>query len=212
VLNQKLTGFVHCYKGIAVNAGLMYLPDFFRGNIDVFNRDYEPQQGFFFKDADMSDPIPEDYGPNNIVSIGANMYVLWSRRDPAVPLHSYEGVGHGYISVFEPNGRFISRFASRGVLNDPWAMIPAPMECGFPPGSFLVGNHGDGRIHVFDSHGNLIGPMIGQSGLPVQIEGLRGLAPNYCNINRIYFTAAPNPLTDGVVGVLTPDQNIPAPC
>merc|ERR1712100_384949 len=206
VINQLLTGVIHGYKGMAIHGNMMYLADFARGRIDVFDRNYEPQEGFLFVDDDVADPIPPDYRPNNIVAIGPYLYVLWSRRDERVPLHTYEGVGHGYISVFTPDGRPYGRFASRGVLNDPWAMIPAPLECGFPPGSFLVGNHGDGRIHVYDRGGNLIGPLLNQSGQPMVIEGLRGLAPHYSNYNRIFFTASPNGMQDGLLGVLRVDQ------
>ncbi len=64
-----------------------------------------------------------------------------------------------------------------------------------PPGSILVGNHGDGRINVFDCSGRFIGPLLNQSGLPLIIDGLRGLAPHYTNFNQIYFTASSNDLT-----------------
>lgn len=209
VLNQNKTGLVHVYKGLALHGGLLYLADFFRGNIDVFDRDYVGQEGFLFQDTDMSNPIPTDYGPSNIVAIGQYLYVLYSRRDPEAPVSAFEGVGYGYISRFNPDGSFAGRFASNGVLNDPWAMIPAPPECGYPPGSFLVGNHGDGRINVFAENGAYIRPMAAQNGQPIVIEGLRGLAGHYCNYSRVFFTAGNNTSTDGVIGVLTKDQLMP---
>jgi hypothetical protein len=87
-------------------------------------------------------------------------------------------------------------------------MIPAPCECGFPPGSFLVGNNGDGRINIFDCNGRYVGPLLNQSGLPVVIEGLWGLAPHYTDFSEIFFTSAIDEDLDGLLGSLTRDQTI----
>lgn len=208
VLNQQLTGLVSVYKGLAIANGILYLADFFQSQIDVFDSDYNRISGFAFIDGDMSDPIPLDYGPNNIVHIGGFLYVLWARKSTTILVHDLDGVGHGFISVFTLNGAFVRRFTSRGVLNSPWAMIPAPMECGIPPGAFLVGNNGDGRINIFDCNGNFVGPLVGMSGLPVHIEGLWGLAPYYVDFSEIFFASAPDENVDGLVGSLVKDQTI----
>jgi uncharacterized protein (TIGR03118 family) len=136
------------------------------------------------------------------------MYVLWARKDPNVTIHDLDGPGHGFISVFNLDGSFVRRFTSRGVLNSPWAMIPAPCECGFPPGSFLVGNNGDGRINVFDCNGRYVGPMLNMAGIPIKIEGLWGLAPHYTDFSEIFFASAPDENTDGLVGSIVRDQVI----
>lgn len=208
VLNQWLTGEIAVYKGVAVTNGVIYLADFFQGHIDVFDSAYNRLLNYTFVDGDTTDPIPLDYGPNNIVYIKPYLYVLWARRDPNVILNDTDGPGHGYISVFNLDGSFVKRFTSRGVLNSPWAMIPAPPECGFPPGSFLVGNNGDGRINVFDCNGRYVGPMLNQSGIPIFINGLWGLAPYYnCN-SEIFFTSSSNRDLIGLVGSITKDQVI----
>ncbi len=208
VLNQQLTGEVAVYKGLAIANNTLYLADFFQGHIDVFDSSYNRINGFHFVDGDTIDPIPLDYAPNNIVNIGCFLFVLYARRDPNVTVHDLDGPGHGYISVFNLEGGFIRRFTSRGVLNSPWAMIPAPCECGFPPGSFLVGNNGDGRINAFDCNGRYIGPLLNQAGLPIVIEGLWGLAPHYTDFNEIYFASAPDENVDGLVGSIVKDQII----
>lgn len=136
------------------------------------------------------------------------MYVLYARKDPNVTVNDLDGPGHGFISVFNLDGSWVKRFTSRGVLNSPWAMIPAPAECGFPPGSFLVGNNGDGRINVFDCAGRYVGPMLSQKGLPLHIEGLWGLAPRYIDFTEIFFSAATDEQIDGLVGSITKDQVI----
>ena len=208
VLNQQLTGEVAVYKGLAIANNTLYLADFFQGHIDVFDSNYNRLLGFHFQDGDSADPIPLDYTPNNIVHIGCYLYIIYARRDPNVTVHDLDGPGHGFISVFNLDGTFVRRFTSRGVLNSPWAMIPAPCECGFPPGSFLVGNNGDGRINIFDCAGRYVGPLLNQAGLPIIIPGLWGLAPHYTTHSEIYFAASPDEDVDGVVGNVQRDQII----
>lgn len=208
VLNQQLTGEVAVYRGIAIANGVMYLADFFQGHIDVFDSSYNRLLGYHFIDGDTSDPIPLDYGPSNIVHIGCYIYILYNRRDPNIPIDAIDGPGHGFVSVFTLDGAFVKRFTSRGVLNSPWAMIPAPCECGIPPGSFLIGNNGDGRINVFDCNGRYVGPLLNSAGLPIVIEGLWGLAPHYTDFSEIYFTSAPDENLDGLVGSFVKDQVI----
>lgn len=208
VLNNQLTGEVAVYTGLAVANGTLYLADFFNGHIDTFDSNYGRLLGYYFIDGDTSDPIPLNYGPFNIVQIGCYLYVLYARRDDINTLHDLDGPGHGFISVFNLDGSFVRRFTSRGVLNSPWAMIPAPCEVGFPPGSFLVGNNGDGRINIFDCNGRYVGPVLAQTGLPIMLPGLWGLAPYYTDSSEIFFASAPDENQDGIVGSLTRDSVI----
>ena len=208
ILNMQLTGIVYVFRGIALANNTLYIANFFQGIIDVFDSSYERLLGFHFVDGDTIDPLPLDYGPNNIVYIGCFLYVLYARKNPNINVDDLEGPGHGFISVFNLDGSFVKRFTSRGVLNAPWAMIPAPCECGFPPGSFLVGNNGDGRINIFDCAGRYVGPLLNQAGLPITIEGLWGLAPHYTDFNEIFFSSAPVELTDGFIGNIIKDQVI----
>jgi uncharacterized protein (TIGR03118 family) len=208
VLNQKLTGEISIYRGLAIANGILYLANFFQGHIDVFDSAFNRLLGFHFIDGDTLDPIPLDYGPNNIVHIGCFLYVLWAKKNPSAAIHTLHGAGFGFISVFNLDGSFVRRFTSRGVLNSPWGMIPAPCEYGFPPGSFLVGNKGDGRINVFDCNGRYVGPLLNQSGLPVVIEGIIALCPHYTDFSEIFFTAALDENIDGLVGSMVVDANI----
>lgn len=207
-INQTLGGDVVAYKGIALACNFIYAADFYNGKIDVFDSNYNLQTAFPFVDGDTSDPIPPDYGPNNIAHIGCYLYVAYARRAPDVPVHDFDGPGHGFISVFNLDGTFVRRFHSRGVLNSPWAMIPAPCECGFPKDGILVGNNGDGTINIFDCTGDFVGKILSPAGVPVVIEGLWGLTTYYkCN-NEIFFASSPqgNESTDGLIGSLVVDQ------
>lgn len=208
VYNHQLTAEVAKYKGVAIAHGLLYLPDFFHRRVLVFDSNFNRLPLFQFVDGDSSDPIPLDFGPVNIVHIGKFLYLVWAQRDPVVTIHNINGPGLGYISVFNLDGSFVKRFTSRGHLNNPWAIIPAPCEVGFPPGSFLVSNHGDGRTLVFDDCGKYVGPLLNQNGLPMVIVGLRGLAPYYTSFNEIFFTAAYQENVEGLVGSFVRDQVI----
>lgn len=208
IQNQQLVGEVSKYKGLAIVNGILYLADFFGKQIDVYDSFYNRLSNYHFIDTDISDPIPSDYGPNNIVNIGPFLYIVWARQDPSNPLHAIDGPGNGYISVFNLDGSFVRRFTSKGVLNSPWAMIPAPCECGFPPGSFLVGNNGDGRINVFDCNGRYVGPVLSSAGLPIILYGLRSLVPHYTDFNEIFFTMSVDADADGQLGSLVRDQII----
>lgn len=208
VINQTLGGDVVVYKGIAIAGNYIYCADFFNNKIDVFDGNYDLQTAFPFIDGDTSNPIPPDYGPNNIAHIGCYMYVAYTKHVPDIPVHDFDGPGHGYISVFNLDGTFVRRFHSKGVLNSPWAMIPAPCECGFPKDGILIGNNGDGVINIFDCTGEFVGRILGPAGIPVIIEGLWGLATYYkCN-NEIFFASAPggNEDNEGLVGSLVVDQ------
>ncbi|MEM3062365.1 MAG: TIGR03118 family protein [Nitrososphaerota archaeon] len=213
VVNEQLKGNISTYKGIAVVNDTLYLANFSKRSIDVFDSNYVLQTNYPFVDGDTSEPIPQDFSPYNIVNIGRFLYVLWARKDPKHLLHDISGPGLGYISVFNLDGSFVKRFASKGVLNSPWAMIPAPCECGIPPDSFLVGNHGDGRINIFDCNGRFVGPLLNQNGLPIAIDGLHGLAPYYTSCSRgerffseIFFTSSISDEYDGLLGSLVVDS------
>lgn len=215
VYTNKETGQVAEYTGLVIANGILYLADFYQRHIDVYGSDFARILGFRFVDDFAADPIPLSYSPHNIVYIAPYLYILYAQRQAGAVVHHVIGPGTGYISVFNLDGSFVRRFYSRGVLNAPWSMIPAPCEVGIPPGSFLVGNIGDGRINIFDYEGNHIGPLIAQSGIPLTIPGLQGLAANYTNVNEVFFTSSEDIDTLGLLGsivrdkIITADQPVP---
>ena len=208
VINQDLGGEVVIYKGCVIAGCFLYCADFYNRKIDVFDENYNLQSAFPFVDNDITDPIPLDYGPNNIAHIGCYLYVSYAKQVPDIPFESMMGSGNGYISVFNLDGTFVRRFHSKGVLNDPWAMIPAPCECGLPKDGVIVGNHGDGTINIFNCAGEFCGKMLGPAGIPICIEGLWGLATYYkCN-NEIFFCSSPDfeNNNEGLLGSIIVDQ------
>jgi uncharacterized protein (TIGR03118 family) len=210
VINNKTAGEIAEYTGIAIANGVMYLADFFNGHIDVFDSNYNRIgiQGRNFIDNFGTDPIPASYGPHNVAYIAPYIYIMYAEREPGNVVHHIAGPGKGYISVFTLDGAFVRRFYSRGVLNAPYSIIPAPCECGIPPNSFLVNNSGDGRVNLFDYSGNYIGPLLAMSGLPIVIPGLQSLTAHYTTFSEIYFSSSDDIETRGVLGSFTKDQVI----
>ena len=210
VLNNKLAGEIAEYTGLAIVNNALYLADFYQGHVDAFDSQYLRigVRNRRFIDNYSIDPIPITFGPHNIVYIEPYLYVMYAERDQNTIVHHVVGPGRGYISVFTLDGAFVRRFYSRGVLNTPWSIIPAPNECGIPPGSFLVNNIGDGRINIFDNCGNFIGPMLSQAGIPIVIDGLESLAPYYTTFNEIFFSSSADIETRGLLGSIVKDQVI----
>jgi len=213
VINRTLQGEVHVFTGVDIGDQFAYVADFFRRRVDVFDGTYTLRDEFPFVDGNIVDPIPRNYAPYNVAVICGLVYVLWAQQGPIVRANVQSGPQTGFVSVFNQQGGFLRRFTSRGVLNAPWAMIPAPPDCGFPPGSFLIGNRGDGRINAFDCNGGYLGPMLNQSGQPIQIQGLVGLAPFYCGVdatgqrtNQVFFTASRPEINESLVGSIVRSQ------
>lgn len=116
------------------------------------------------------------------------------------------GSGHGFIDVYAPNGKLVQRFARRGVLDSPWGLAIAPAGFGRFSGDLLVGNFGDGLIHVFDPMtGRFMGTVKDQWGHAIQIDGLWGLLPGNgvaSDPAAVWFSAGPNHEQNGLLGTL----------
>jgi uncharacterized protein (TIGR03118 family) len=206
---------VTVYKGICIVDDFCYCADFYGGKIDVFDSNGNKRIDFKFVDNNLEDPIPADYGPNNIVNIEGLLFVAYARKDVYVNIHHNDGLGSGYVSIFDTRGIFLRRFTSRGVLNAPWAMIKGPDNlCGIPNNSILIGNTGNGLINIFDRNGKYQGQLISSAnGQPIVIDRLWDLKPYYTSeITRIYYTSAGvDEKTQGVIGVLTASKLMSLP-
>lgn len=191
------------YTGLALVNNILYAADFYNGKIDVFDSNYNPITTFSFIDEYSADPIPEDYAPFNIVNVIDLLYVVYAKQNPNDNQYELPGRGNGYISIFSLNGTFIRRFASRGLLNAPWGLVMAPSWFGFPSGSIMVANFGDGTVTVFDDNGKCIGNLKDANGNDICLDGIRALTfnPNYLKI--LYFTASADNLRTAFVGVIT---------
>jgi len=189
------------YKGLTITNNNLYLANFTTGpntgTVDVFTNTFASVLPITFVDPS----IPITFAPFNVVYIKPFIYVLYAKKDPTDPGYDLAGIGNGYINKFRPDGTLVRRFACQGPLNSPWAMILAPDFLNFPCGSFLVGNFGDGKIHVYDSIGNFIFTLKSCDG--TVINGLWGLTRGPICTDTIYFASGPDGENNGLVGRLT---------
>jgi uncharacterized protein (TIGR03118 family) len=212
VVNRSATS---AFTGLALatdqGANFLYAADFRAGKIVVFDGTFTE-----VTDKPFIDPtLPAGYAPFNIAAIAGNLYVLYAKVGPDG--RDEPGVGNGYVSVFNTNGGFIRRFASRGLLNAPWGIAFAPAAYflgdntagndGTVPTAILIGNFGDGYIQAYSTNGRLLG-LLQAGGKPIHIEGLWALTfpPSTAasvDPNRLYFSAGPEEEAAGLFGYIT---------
>src|SRR5207253_9081181 len=138
----------------------------------------------------------------NIRNLGNKLYVLYDKKGkdgfPEI------GKGKGYVSIYEPNGKLIKRFASGGTLNAPWGIARVPKgffkddsKYSALKDAILVGNFGDGYINLYTADGTYVGPLLNHDEKPIQIDGLWEIAfpprtATTVDLSRLYFSAGIN--------------------
>ena len=196
------------YKGSAfqniLGNGYLYAANFHTGKIDVYKGNgAAPNLAGNFVDPG----IPAGYAPFNVQDIGDKIYVTYALQNAAGD-EDVAGPGHGFVSVFDNQGNFISRVGSQGTLDSPWGLALAPASFGAYAGDLLVGNFGDGTINVFDLASNsFLAQLLASDGNPLVIDGLWGLIPgsgagNGGSSQAIYFSAGPDGESHGLFGVI----------
>jgi uncharacterized protein (TIGR03118 family) len=197
------------YTGLAVatdNNGVtrLYAANLI-GGVDVFNTSFEPvvPSNGAFTDTTLAN----GYRPFNVAAItgtgGTRIFVTYANLDDLF------GQGHGFVNTFALDGSGGKRFAQRGQLNAPWAVLQVPAGLGNLGGLVWVGNFGDGRINAYDPNtGEFINKVRTPDGKAIVIDTLWALKIGNGgaggNPNSIYFTAAPNGEQDGIFGQLDP--------
>jgi len=213
------------YKGVAIvilkNKGFLFTADFHNNKVAVFDDKYKPVH--LFPGAFVDRHLPPMFAPFNIVFHDGLLFVSYALQD-ADAHDDAPGIGNGFIDVFTLDGRLVQRLVSDGVLNSPWGMA-------FMPGDdddkfvsrfhdrkekvehLLVGNFGDGFIHVYDlelEHGQFEVAFDGALGdahnHELFIDGLWSLSfgtgQNGFDDKALFFTAGPGGETGGVFGRL----------
>jgi len=199
------------YSGITLassgGANYLYVANFSAGKIDVYDS--------LWAEVDMPfhDPfLPSGYAPFNIRAIGDWLYVLYAKV--GADGEEEKGPGNGFVDIYNTDGSFVKRFASRGTLNAPWGIDKAPaafwasdMDMPNIPDAILVGNFGDGRINVYDPSGHFVG-QLRSKGKVLVIDGLWAIsfAPvtaTAIDPGWLYFAAGPDDENDGLFGYIT---------
>ncbi len=138
------------YKGVTIatpenETPLLFAADFRNAKIDVFDATYEPVTGSDFSDPD----IPDGYAPFNVRAIEDSLIVTYALQDEEKE-DDVKGPGKGYVNLFDLEGNLQKRLISKGELDAPWGIALAPTSFTAAPGRLLIGNFGDGLIHVYD--------------------------------------------------------------
>ena len=196
------------YTGITLVFGILYVVDFFNKKIDVYDEGFNRIINFFFIDEFLEDPIPPDFTPFNIVCIDDFLFVLYAKQNPLNCQYELPGSGNGYVNIFNLAGKFVNRYLSRGVLNAPWGLLLAPSHFGYPAGSIMISNAGDGIINVFDNKGKYLGNLKDGCGVSIYLKGLKALKNNPNSNKILYWTSSSNNLETGSFGIISMNRNI----
>ncbi|HMB03604.1 MAG TPA: TIGR03118 family protein, partial [Isosphaeraceae bacterium] len=214
------------YKGLAqasVNgASFLYATNFRSGHVDVFDSNFNLVDSSKLSPHAFQDPnIPNDFAPFGIQTINGNLYVTYAKQD-AAHHDDVEGVGNGFVDVYDPNGKLLQRVAAHGMLDSPWGLTVAPAGFGQFGGALLVGNFGNSHVNAFDLRtGTFLGQLTGKDGNPLVLNGgfvnpsdptdTKGLwGITFDNgvpagkTNALYFTAGINDEAHGLFGRVTP--------
>jgi len=200
------------FKGLAISNGAsgprLYATDFANGKVDVFNGSWTlvNTPGAFV------DPnLPNGFAPFGIQTIGSRVFVTYGIQGSGGD--EIDRNGAGIVDVYDLDGTFLHRVATRGYLNAPWGVAVAPAGWPAVGGDLLIGNFGNGKIHAFteqpDGDFKKDGALRDENGKKIAIDGLwalefgGGTAANG-DVNSLFFTAGPNDEADGLFGTITP--------
>ncbi len=111
------------YTGLTLaasgGANFLYAANFRTGKIDVWDTTWTPVTWMPFHDPG----IPSGFSPFNIQSVGNWLFVLYAKV--GADKREAVGAGLGFVDIFNTDGSFVRRFASRGTLNAPWGVTMA---------------------------------------------------------------------------------------
>jgi uncharacterized protein (TIGR03118 family) len=198
------------YFGLAIltsgSRTLLYAADFPNRQIDVYDQSFHPA-GSLAQSAFIDPQLPTGYAPFGIQAIEGRIYVAYAQLN-AGSGDEEAGPGNGYVSVFDADGAFIARVASRGLLNAPWGMTRAPASFGDFGGALLIGNFGDGRITAYDAQTyQVLGQLESDLDKPIAIPGLWAISFGNGAMageeNDLYFTAGPGDEMHGIFGEIS---------
>jgi len=195
------------YKGLAMGVDganvELFATNFRSGKVDVFDENYQPVK--LGKTAFADKKLPKGYAPFGIANINSLLYVTYALQDDEKH-DDIKGPGHGFVDVYQTNGKLLRRFASRGTLNSPWGIVMSPnVGFGTANSSILIGNFGDGGIGVHNAAtGKFQEFLTDANGDSIAIDGLWALSFGNAGgagpTTTLFFTAGPNGESDGLFG------------
>jgi uncharacterized protein (TIGR03118 family) len=196
-----------CYKDLAMVNNYLCATDFHNKKVDVFDFNFVLTMALPFTDLDVLNPIPANYGPYGIENIDGFMYVTYAEQKAPANTQDLPGKGHGYISIFNKDGLFVKRFASRGKLNSPYGIVKTPETFGDLSDKILVGNHGNGKMYVYDCDGEVIYILKDKHKNKICIHGLHGLTKYDCETHYIYWASGSSECLTGLIGNIRKEKH-----
>jgi uncharacterized protein (TIGR03118 family) len=192
------------YKGVTIarddrEGQKLYVANFHDGIVEVYDRHFAPVHHPGFVDP----KLPAGYAPFNVFATRDNrIFVAYAVQD-AAKHDDAPGAGLGILDQFDSQGHFVRRVVSNGDLNAPWGMAIVPKGFGKLEDKLLVGNFGDGTVHVFDIErhiGRALGTFVVAHHEQLVIDGLwaLGFGPD----DKLYFTAGRKEPSHGLFGRL----------
>jgi uncharacterized protein (TIGR03118 family) len=197
--DRSATGAI--YKGLALGViggnSFLFATNFHAGTVDIFDKNFAP----VMKPGAFQDPnLPAGFAPFGIQNIQNLLFVTYAQQDADME-DDVPGPGAGFVNVFDLQGNFIRRFASRGTLNAPWGLARPQRKFGKFGDALFVGNFGDGRINVFNfTTGAPLGQLEDADDQPLAFDGLWGLA---FSGKSLFFTAGIADEEHGLFGVIS---------
>jgi uncharacterized protein (TIGR03118 family) len=209
------------YKAIALGTWQgkkrLFAADFHNRAIDVFDESYvQVSTG-----GNFATETPGGYAPFNIGVVNDALVVTWAQQD-AMKQDDVKGMARGYVELYDADGHFLQKLASKGVLNAPWGIAVTPWTWGNMSNRLLISNFGDGTINAFridNSAGSATaiseGPLDDANGQPLKIDGLWAISfgPGAGGFDSriLYFTAGPMDEMHGVFGMVQMQSPFRAP-
>ncbi|MEV6284255.1 TIGR03118 family protein [Kribbella sp. NPDC051770] len=196
------------YSGLAISPtnDRLYAANFAQNRVDVFGPTFARVKTPWWSFKDLG--IPRGFAPFNVQTLGSRVFVTYAKVDPKTG-RSINHRGDGYVTEFTPDGRYVTRIASRGNLNAPWGVAFAPASWGSLAGSLLIGNFGDGRVNVLTPKPHHRYTYTGQlkttHGKTLVIPGLWALTQGTATTggtDALWFSAGIANETHGLLGVL----------
>jgi len=195
------------YKGLAfgtnATGNFIFATNFRAGTVEAYDQNFNlTKLGGSFTDPN----LPAGFAPFGIRNIDGDLFVTYAKQD-GTKHDDVEGAGSGFVDVFDTDGHLLRRFATRGSLNSPWGVTRSPYDFGQFSGDVLIGNFGNGKINVYDSHGQFLDELEGANGKAIVIDKLWTLSFGggaVSSPDMLYFTAGPNGEKGGLFGTITP--------
>jgi len=195
VANSPGSDYTGLATGVSNGKKFLYAADNHNNRVDIYDSSFTLVGSF-------TDPnLPAGSNPYNVQNIKGKLFVTFTNS-----------AGTGVVDIFDTQGNLLRTLVSGAPLAFPWGLALAPDKFGVASNAILVGNLVDGKINAFDFHtGNLIGPLSDQSGSPIVISDLWGIAFGKGSVmngkqNQLFFTAGPLGYRGGTLGVIDAKQ------